>query len=101
MYEDERVGFLVTTRDPLLAYLNRFPFQPVNVNEVLVASSDGVGGDTPDESVRAAVARVANVSQVVEADNVRATIKADPMALGLRSVTYFGYVLTTALSLVG
>lgn len=101
MYEKERVGFLVTTRDPLLAYLNRFSFQPVNVNEVLIASSDGVGGDTPDESVRAAVSRVANVSQVVEADNIRTTIKADPMALGLRSVTYFGYVLTTALSLVG
>jgi ABC-type lipoprotein release transport system permease subunit len=101
LYENERAGFLVTTRDPLLAYLNRFSFQPVNVNEVLIASSDGVGGDTPDEAVRTAASRVANVSQVVEAGNVRATIKADPMALGLRSVTYFGYVLTTALSLVG
>jgi putative ABC transport system permease protein len=36
-----------------------------------------------------------------EAQSVRRMLKASPLTLGLRSVTFFGYVLTALLSLVG
>ena len=38
---------------------------------------------------------------VWEAEAIRKAIKSDPLALGLRSMTLFGYVLTTVLSLAG
>ena len=34
-------------------------------------------------------------------DTILRTIKADPLSLGLRSVTFMGYILTVVLSLVG
>jgi putative ABC transport system permease protein len=44
---------------------------------------------------------VPTLLQSWEAESVRQTLKANPLALGLRSVTFFGSVLTTVLSLVG
>jgi ABC-type antimicrobial peptide transport system permease subunit len=44
---------------------------------------------------------VPGLSDVVGAETLRRAIKADPMGLGLRSVTLFGYALTALLSLVG
>ena len=90
VYEELNAGFVVVNRDALLAFLNARPDAAVNVNEaVMAARTDAV--ETPD---------VAGV-EVVVAEELRRTFKADPMGLGLRSVTLFGYALTALLALIG
>jgi hypothetical protein len=96
LYEGEN-GYLVTAVEPLLDLLNRNTPIAVNVNEVLVSGAGNLG----DEAIRREVSRVPNAAAVISAEDIRTTIKADPMALGLRSVTFFGYVITTILSLIG
>ena len=91
MYQEEAAGFLVTARDPLLAHLNNVRQTSTHSNEVLVSIEPGA----------AVPGALSDSAQVWEAEVVRKTIKADPLALGLRSVTLFGYVLTTVLSLAG
>ncbi|MCA9935837.1 MAG: ABC transporter permease, partial [Anaerolineales bacterium] len=98
MYEDQDAGYVITNRDATLNFLNSFSERAVNVNEALLEVADGVA---PEQVSAAAETAVPVISQALELETIRKTIKADPMALGLRSVTYFGYVLTTTLSLVG
>jgi ABC-type lipoprotein release transport system permease subunit len=94
MYEELGAGFLVTSRDLLLPLLNESSRVVINLNEVLL-ETDG------RTSAEALTSQVPNLSQSWEAESVRKTLKADPLALGLRGVTFFGYVLTALLSLVG
>ncbi len=98
MYENANAGYLITNRDALLASQNSISNRSVNVNESLLQIS---AGTTADSVTVAAMASIPEIDQAWETENVRKTIKADPMALGLRSVTFFGYVLTTLLSLIG
>lgn len=93
LYEEQAGGFAITSLDPLLAHQNRLTPQGVYGNQAFVATSPAA--DT--ETIRSAV----QYEQVIEADSVRRAIKSDPLALGLRSVTLFGYVLTAILSLAG
>ena len=97
MYEDPaslEAGFFVISRDSLLARLNDSNLEPVNANEVWL-STDG------QVSTSGVTALVHAVGEIWEVEAVRSTIKADPMALGLRSVTFYGYVLTSLLSIIG
>jgi len=97
MYEDLvslEAGFLVISRDPLLARLNDSNLESVNANEVWL-STDG------QVSISRVMALAHAVDKIWEVEAVRSAIKADPMALGLRSVTFYGYVLTSLLSIVG
>ena len=97
MYEEPaslEAGFLVVSRDSLLIRLNDSNAKPVNANEVWL-STDG------QVSTGGVMARVHAVDKIWEGEAVRSAIKADPMALGLRSVTFYGYVLTSLLSIVG
>ena len=96
--EDVEGGFLVVDQKPLLSNLNEFSARAVNVNEVILSLEPGA--DREAVMANAATA-VPNASQILDAEAIRQTIKASPMALGLRAVTYFGYVLTTFLSLLG
>jgi ABC-type lipoprotein release transport system permease subunit len=98
MYEEMEGGFVITNSDLLLANLNRGGPTPVNVNEALVTTVDQAAATAVSQS---APALIPSLTRAWEMEELRATIKADPMALGLRSVTFFGYVLTTTLSLVG
>jgi ABC-type antimicrobial peptide transport system permease subunit len=91
-------GFIVVDQKPLLSYLNEFSDKPVNVNEVLLSLAPGA--DLAQVMAQAATA-VPNASRILDAETIRQTIKAAPMALGLRTVTYFGYLVTTFLSLLG
>ncbi|MCA9944844.1 MAG: FtsX-like permease family protein [Anaerolineales bacterium] len=98
MYEERNAGFLITNRSLLLDDFNVSTNQPVNNNEAILAVDTAV----PPETVSAAaLSDLTGVQTTIEQETVRRTLKADPMALGLRSVTLFGYLLTTALSLVG
>jgi ABC-type lipoprotein release transport system permease subunit len=101
MYENQPVagqnadgGFLILPRDPLLDRLNELTPQPVNASELWLSTA----GPIPPQQLDP-IAAAANQSYEVEA--VRSAIKADPMSLGLRSVTSFGYILTSVLSIVG
>jgi len=94
MYEELEAGYLITSRDLLLALFNETSQLSTNPNEVFV----GTDGSTSIDSLSPMVPML---SQSWEAESVRKTLKANPLALGLRSVTFFGSALTTLLSLVG
>jgi len=94
MYEEFEAGYLITSRDLLLALLNDTTQHATNPNEVLIET----GGST---SIDTLSPMVPTLLQSWEADSVRQTLKANPLALGLRSVTFFGSALTILLSLVG
>lgn len=97
LYDDLNGGFAVVNRDALLAFLNNRPDSGVNANEVLLETTGARG----PEEVAAAAAELPALASIEVADAIRRAIKADPMGLGLRSVTLFGYALTALLSLVG
>ncbi|MEJ2211396.1 MAG: FtsX-like permease family protein, partial [Anaerolineae bacterium] len=94
MYEGVEEGYLVTARDLLLPQLNDTALQSTNPNEVLIETD----GHTSPESLSALVPML---SQSWQAESVRKALKANPLALGLRAVTFFGAALTVLLSLVG
>lgn len=97
-YNEQPGGLLVVEQKPLLSYLNESSARAVNANEALLRLAPDADAATV---ATAAAALVPNASQILDAETVRQTIKATPIALGLRTVTFFGYVLTTFLSLVG
>ena len=94
MYEQLEAGYLITSRDLLLALLNDTVQSPTNPNEVFIQTD----GSTSIENLSSMVPML---SQSWQAESVRKTLKANPLALGLRSVTFLGSVLTILLSLVG
>jgi hypothetical protein len=94
MYEEQKAGYLITSRDLLLPLLNEATQSATNPNEVFIET----GGQASTDRL---APMVPVLSQSWEMENVRKTLKANPLALGLRSVTFFGYILTTVLALVG
>ena len=94
MYEQLEAGYLITSRDLLLALFNETSQLSTNPNEVFIETD----GSTSIDSLSPMVPMLA---QSWKAENVRKTLKANPLALGLRSVTFFGSALTILLSLVG
>jgi len=94
MYEQLEAGFLITSRDLLLALFNETSQLSTNPNEVFIETDGGTSIDNLSSMVPM-------LSQSWEAESVRQTLKANPLALGLRSVTFFGSALTILLSLVG
>ncbi|VAW31586.1 hypothetical protein MNBD_CHLOROFLEXI01-2969, partial [hydrothermal vent metagenome] len=98
MYEDLNAGFIIINRELILESFNARSNKPVNNNEAILAVETAVSSQTVSA---AALSRLSGVEEAIEQETVRRTIKADPMALGLRSVTLFGYLLTTVLSLIG
>jgi putative ABC transport system permease protein len=65
-----------------------------NPNEVLI-ETDG------SASIDSLSSLVPVLSQGWQAENVRRALKANPLALGLRAVTFFGFALMILLSLAG
>jgi putative ABC transport system permease protein len=94
MYEQPEAGYLVTSRDLLLAVLNDTSQQGINPNEVLIETD----GRTSLDSLSSLVPML---DQSWQAESVRQALKANPLALGLRAVTFFGSALMILLSLVG
>jgi putative ABC transport system permease protein len=94
LYDDEKGGFLITQRTPLLALLNESPLAEENINEVWLRTDGSVSGVSLAE-------KKPEIIEIFEVATLSRAFKADPMGLGLRSVTYFGYLLTTILSLIG
>ncbi|MGD8969636.1 MAG: FtsX-like permease family protein, partial [Anaerolineae bacterium] len=94
MYEQLEAGFLVTSRDLLLALLNETSQLAANPNEALIETDSSVAIDR-------LASMVPMLSESWRAESVRQALKANPLALGLRGVAFFGSALTTLLSLVG
>jgi ABC-type lipoprotein release transport system permease subunit len=94
MYEQSEAGYLITSRDLLLAQLNDTRQLSTNPNEVLI-ETDG------SASIDSLSSMVPMLDQSWQAESVRRALKANPLALGLRAVTFFGFALTILLSLVG
>jgi hypothetical protein len=94
LYEQPGRGFLITARDPLLTLLNREKRMPANPNELWVGLVEGqAAGEVSQEFPDA----IRSMDRQAE----QQAIRADPLALGLRSVTLLGTVLTAVLSLAG
>ncbi|HNB51024.1 MAG TPA: FtsX-like permease family protein [Anaerolineales bacterium] len=92
LYEAQEAGFLITSRSALLTRLgNETPFV-FNPNEIWLDVAPG----TDLEALA-----TQNATQIWDADALRQVMKADPLALGLRSVTFLGYLLTTLISIIG
>jgi hypothetical protein len=94
MYEEQEAGYVVTSRDLLLALFNETAQDATNLNEVFI-ETDG------SSSTGELASLVPLLSESWDAESVRTTLKANPLSLGLRGVTFFGYALTSLLSLVG
>ena len=94
LYESTGRGFLITAREPLLTLLNRERRMPNNPNELWV----GLEEDQLAEQVRQAFP---DALRTIDRETEQQAIRADPLALGLRSVTISGMVLTAVLSLAG
>lgn len=94
MYEQLDAGYLITSRDLLLALLNDTTQLSTNPNEALIQTDESA-------SIDSLSSLVPMLSQSWQAESVRKSLKANPLALGLRGVTFFGSALTMLLSLVG
>ena len=89
MEEGESGGSMITLRDPLIRYANTFDHRLAAPNEIAFIDP------TDDASLRNSAV------EVWAFDDLRASLQATPLVLGLRTVTTFGYVLTAILSLAG
>jgi hypothetical protein len=94
MYEQSEAGYLITSRDLLLAVLNDASQQSTNPNEVLIETDGRTSLDSLSSLVPA-------LSQSWQAESVHRALKANPLALALRAATFFGAALMILLSLVG
>jgi len=95
LYGTKEAGFLVTLLDPLFEQINIYRYYPLRSNELLISSRDAsVPRSTLLESGLL-------LDQVFSADSILLEIRTNPLAIGLRSVTLFGYFLTIVLCLVG
>ncbi len=94
MYEQPGLGFLVTARDPLLIQLNRDQRMPVNPNELWIGLDDArAAGQVSQE--------FPDAQRMMDRLTEQQAIRADPLAMGVRSVTLLGTMLTALLSLAG
>jgi hypothetical protein len=94
MYEETGHGFLVAARDPLLTLLNRERRMPANPNELWIGLVEGQDAAAVSQEFPDAMRSMDRITE-------QQAIRADPLALGLRSVTLLGTVLTAVLSLAG
>jgi ABC-type antimicrobial peptide transport system permease subunit len=94
MYEQPGRGFLIAARDPLLTLLNRERRMPTNPNELWLGLVEG-------QDVGVISQQFPDASRSIDRYTEQAAIRADPLTLGLRSVTILGTALTALLSLAG
>lgn len=88
MYEQSEMGYVVTLRDPLIAAFNSTRFETMGANELLLAE-------------RPFPALLNQASQVITLTDVEQTLRAFPLAVGLRTASLLSYILATAISLGG
>lgn len=95
MYETEEAGFLVVLQKPILDHFNLYRSIPIHPNERFIATSNSDKDMVGKTFIESPGTHVYSYEEMVK------SLKALPLALGLRSGATFGYLLTTVLSLVG
>jgi ABC-type antimicrobial peptide transport system permease subunit len=95
LYEAQEAGFLLTLKDPLFEQINLYLYSPIKSNELLLAATN------PEETRTTLLESGLFIDQVLSTDSILIELRTNPLTIGLRSVTLFGYILTTILSLVG
>jgi ABC-type lipoprotein release transport system permease subunit len=95
LYETQEAGFLVTLQDPLFEQINIYRYTPLQSNELLISATD------TDATHKTLLESGLSLERVLSADSILVELRTNPLTIGLRSVTLFGYFLTTVLSLVG
>lgn len=95
LYENGSAGFMITSSQNLLTRLSNATSEAFSFNELLVDT------DGPIDPVDLAARSRSEITRIWSLEGIRQLIKADPMALGLRGVTYLGYFLTSLLSVIG
>lgn len=98
LYDGYDAGYLITLRDPLLNELNGALHDPVLTNELLVAQAQQA---TTETAAAALPELYGQAARILERETIHDTLRAFPMAIGLRSAALFGYILATVLSLAG
>jgi ABC-type antimicrobial peptide transport system permease subunit len=94
MYDTEDHGYLIISRDALLAEVNKASRFPVNYNETWIRVDN-------TQEIPALLEMFPQATRAWEVETERKVYKSDPLTLGLRSVIFLGYSLTLILSLVG
>jgi putative ABC transport system permease protein len=94
LFDEAKHGFIITARSPLIYLLNREISLAINANELWIETDNPLSTTDLVEFFPDAV-------QIRQLDEERQAIRAEPLLLGLRSVTYLGYLITAILSLVG
>lgn len=86
LYDESEAGYLVTLRDPLLALFNNTLHDAMQTNEHFL-----------DHTPTPAIANQA--AQVIDRVDVQRTLRAFPLAVGLRTASLLGYILATLITL--
>ncbi|MGW8143612.1 MAG: FtsX-like permease family protein, partial [Anaerolineales bacterium] len=94
MYDTSDQGYLIISRDALLAELNRSSRFPVNYNETWIRIDNSQEIPPLNEFYP-------QLSRVWDVGTESKLFQSDPLTLGLRIVIFLGYSLTLILSLVG
>jgi ABC-type antimicrobial peptide transport system permease subunit len=95
--DTQQAGFVITNQDDVLGPINAVGPESLNANEYFISTEPGATSAVAGE-IQAAMG---DNLELLDAEDLRKTIKSDPLALGLRSITTLGYILTSLLSLVG
>jgi ABC-type lipoprotein release transport system permease subunit len=95
LYETQEAGFLVTLKEHLFEQINLYRYTPLQSNELLISAADSEVTHTTLLESGVPLKQILNVDSILE------ELRTNPLTIGLRSVTLFGYYLTTVLSLVG
>lgn len=94
MYDKPGHGFMIVPWKTLAYKLNRQSRIALNPNEIWI--------DTENEQISNQLHfSFPSAIQTWDLHTERLALRADPLMLGIRSVTYLAYILTTVLSLVG
>lgn len=94
MYDSEENGYLIISRDALLAELNRTSRNPVNPNEIWLMVGE-------NQDIPTLLEKFPQATEAKEIETEQSFFKADPLTLGLRTIIFLGYYMTLTLSLVG
>jgi hypothetical protein len=98
MLGEKDAGYVIAPSNLILNDFNLTDYLSFNSNEFFISLDPGIPSDIVIDEIRDVVREDL---VFFDKEDLRQMIKSDPLALGLRSITTLGYLLTSVLSLVG
>ena len=92
-----QTGFMITLQEPLMRTFSGFLHDNLQPNELIVQQAPAAGATL----ATALPELYGQAAQIIELNTIRETLRAFPLAIGLRSAALFGYILATVLSVAG